>query len=87
MVLKVEFEKEFERKFRELAMKKYGYSRGAIKKASEEAIEIWIEMENRDLPKIERPIKNIRGIMKNLKGRYTSVELQHETSKLWTYKR
>ncbi len=87
MVLKVEFEKEFERKFRELAMKKYGYSRGAIKKASEEAIEIWIEMENRDLPKIERPVKNIRGIMKNLKGKYTSVELQHETIKLWTDKK
>ena len=27
------------KKFRKLAMKKYGYSKGSIKKASEEAIE------------------------------------------------
>ena len=86
MVLKVEFEKEFERKFRELAMRKFGFSKGAIKKASEEAIEVWIEMEDNELPKIQKQA-NIRGILKAYKGKYTSVELQHEARKLWANKK
>ncbi|MBS3099007.1 hypothetical protein J4462_02240 [Candidatus Pacearchaeota archaeon] len=80
MVIKVEFDKEFERKFRQLAMKKYGYSKGAIKKASREAISIWIEVEDKELPKLNNPAKVIRGVMKNLRGKYSSVELQHETT-------
>jgi len=83
MVLKIEFNKEFERKFRELAMRKYGFSKGSIKKAGEEAIKIWIELEDRELPKIKDPIEAISGIMKKLRGKYTSVELQHEASQLW----
>ncbi len=49
MVLKVEFEEELERKFRELAMKKYGYCRGSIKKAVEEAFRNWIKLEERKI--------------------------------------
>jgi len=41
MVLKVILSKELERKFRELAMKKYGYSKGSLKKATHHAIELW----------------------------------------------
>ena len=82
MVLKIGFDKEFEMKFRELAMKKYGFSKGSIKKAGEEAIKIWIQLEDKELPPIKNPIEAISGMMKSLKGKYTSVELQHEASKL-----
>lgn len=41
MSLKVNLNKELEKKFRELAMKKYGYSRGSLKKAAHHAIELW----------------------------------------------
>lgn len=84
MTIKVEFEGEFENKFRELAMKKYGFSKGSIKKASKEAIKNWIKVEDRQLPKSKDSIKAIRGIMKHLRGKYTSVELQHQATKLWT---
>lgn len=83
MVLKIEFTKEFENKFRELAMKKFGYAKGAIKKAGEEAMKEWIKLEENNIPKLNDPIESISGMMKHLKGKITSVELQHEASKLW----
>mgnify|MGYP001619976923 CR=1 FL=1 len=83
MVLKVEFEKTLEQKFRELAMRKYGFARGSIKKASEEAIKEWIKEQNSNLPIVKNPIKLIEGTLSHLRGKYTSVELQHEASKLW----
>ena len=87
MVLKVEFDERLEHEFRELAMRKYGYSKGSIKKASEEAIKKWIKDEDKQLPKFKDPIKKIEGMMKHLKGKYTSVELQHEATKLWAKKK
>ena len=86
MVLKVEFERKFEQKFRELAMNKYGFSKGSIKKASEEAIRKWINEEDKKLPELKNPIKLIIGSMKQLRGKYTSVELQHEAPKIWISK-
>jgi len=41
MVLKVHLNKELEKRFREIAMRKFGYSRGSIKKATSFAIESW----------------------------------------------
>lgn len=43
MSLRVELGEELEKKFRELAMKRYGYSKGAIKKATETALKRWTE--------------------------------------------
>ena len=86
MVLKLEFEKEFEQKFRELAMRKYGFSKGALSKASKEALKSWVKTEERTLPKVKDPFKNLRGCMKHLKGKYTSVQLQHEAKQLWLKK-
>ena len=83
MVLKVEFETELEQQFRELAMRRYGFSKGSIKKASEEAIESWIKQQNQGLQKVKDPLKLIEGILSHLKGKYTSVQLQHEAAKLW----
>jgi hypothetical protein len=36
--------KDSEEKFRKLAMKKFGYGRGSLSKAIEEALEIWIRI-------------------------------------------
>ena len=83
MVLKLEFDKELEQKFREVAMRKFGYSKGSIKKAGKQALKDWINVNNEDLPHVKDPFKSIRGCMKHLRGKYTSVELQHEAVKLW----
>lgn len=80
MVLKIDLE-NMEKKFRELAMRKYGFYKGSIKKAGNEAIKLWIELEEPVLPTIKNPINSIKGIMKHVKKR--SVELQHESLRLW----
>jgi len=41
----------------------------------------WIKMP--ELPITDNPLKSIKGCMKHLKGKYTSVELQHEATKLF----
>lgn len=41
MTLKVDLDKHLEKKFRQLAMEKFGYSKGALKKATHHAIELW----------------------------------------------
>jgi len=86
MVLKVELEKELEHKFREAAMRKFGYSKGSIQKASKEALIIWMSQQSTRVPKVEDPFKLVRGMLKDLKGKTTSVELQHEATKLWAKK-
>lgn len=43
MPIHVRVDPEIEKRFRELAMKKYGYSKGALRKAIEEAMLMWIE--------------------------------------------
>ncbi len=86
MVLKMEFDTEVEQKFRELAMRRYGFSKGSLKMAGQEAIQRWIKEEEKTLPRIKDPFKLLRGCMKHLRGKYTSVELQHEAINLWTEK-
>ena len=84
MTLKLAFEPELEEKFRELAMKRYGYGKGAITKAGREAVKKWVDDDFFvGIPRVKTPIKKIRGILSHLKGKYTSVELQHEAMELW----
>lgn len=84
MVIKVEFQEETEKKFREIAMRKYGYTKGAITKAAEEAVSDWIEAQGAKLPNMRDPVGLVEGMLSHLRGRYTAVELQHEARKLWT---
>jgi len=86
MVLKVELEKELEHKFREVAMKKFGYSRGSIQKASREALSSWVVQQSSKVPKVEDPFRLVEGVLSHLKGKKTSVQLQHEATKLWAKK-
>ena len=83
MSLRLEIDEELERKFREMAMKKFGYGKGSIKKASESAISKWVgERQKKTLKKVDDPVKLIEGAIPK-KGRAGSVELQHEATKLW----
>ena len=86
MVLKVELNRELEHKFREVAMKKFGYVKGSIQKASHEALSGWVVQQSSKVPKVEHPFDLIDGILSNLRGKKTSVELQHEATKLWAKK-
>ena len=73
---------ELEKTFRELAMKKYGYSKGSLKKASMEAIARWVA-EQKEIPASKEPFRLIEGILEKFKGKITSVELQHNAKNLW----
>lgn len=46
MRLNIELSKELEEKFREAVYSRYGMKKGNLKKAVEEAIEIWINTIN-----------------------------------------
>ena len=86
MVLKVELEEELEHKFREAAMRKYGYAKGSIQKATKEALSSWVMQQSTSIPKVDDPFKLVEGILGHLKGKKTSVQLQHEATKLWAKK-
>lgn len=86
MVLKIELERELEFKFREAAMRKYGYQKGSLQKATKEALNDWVHKQPTKIPKVDDPFKLVRGILGHLKGKKTSVQLQHEASDLWAKK-
>lgn len=83
MVLKVELERDLEYKFRETAMWRFGYTKGSLQKATKEALRSWIMQQSNKIPKVEDPFNLVEGILVKLKGKKTSVELQHEASRLW----
>ena len=86
MVLKFVLEKELEHKFREVAMRKYGYARGSLQKATKEALSNWVMQQSTKVPIVDNPFKLVEGILGYLKGKKTSVQLQHEAKKLWIKK-
>lgn len=81
--IKVYLSDEVEQKFREAAMKLYGYGRGSLSTASEKAILSWLsqvsEAESFAEP-TEDPVEAIYGMLSNVKR--SGVELQHEAGKI-----
>ena len=75
MTIRINLEESKERIFLAKAMEKYGFKKGAISKALEEAIDIWISIEQNVLPVIENPTDQLSGLLKEISE--TSVELQH----------
>ena len=74
---------EVEEKFRRLAMMVYGYGRGSLSKAAEEAFKQWITeheapLKGVDVPK--DPVGAIRGVLVGI--RKSGVELQHEARQI-----
>jgi len=87
MSLRLELDQGLEERFRKAAMSTYGYEKGSLKKAAEEAFYLWINTsKTTSIKRVENPVKLIQGIFAPLKGTYTSVQLQHESGKLWPKK-
>jgi len=84
MSLRVQIDQKLERKFREAAMKKFGYGKGALSRAAEEAILNWISNQKENPIFEGDPVKAIEGLLKDID--VDSVTLQHESRKLWTEK-
>ena len=80
MGLKVQIDEEKERIFRQKAFQKFGYKKGSLSAALEEAIENWLRTQN-NISKINNPTERISGMLEQVKER--SVELQHLATKLF----
>ncbi|MBN2153974.1 MAG: hypothetical protein JW839_21130 [Candidatus Lokiarchaeota archaeon] len=81
MSLKIKLPPEKEAAFREIAMKKFGYRKGSLSDALEEAITLWLGRESKPFKKVNNPTEQIRGMLSGIKG--TSVDLQHEGASLF----
>ena len=82
MVLKVNVDEKLELRFRELAMKKFGYSKGALSRALEEAIIKWIsDTESEEYVFEGDPVEAIDGLLAEID--IDSVELQHRIKDIW----
>ncbi|MEM3881035.1 MAG: hypothetical protein QXD19_04740 [Candidatus Bathyarchaeia archaeon] len=85
MTLRVQISKHLEQKFRELAMKKFGYTKGALSKAAEEALTQWtLTQQEEKLSFNNDPVEAIDGLLSEIST--SSVALQHEIQKYWASK-
>ena len=85
MSLRIKIDQKLERRFREAAMRRFGYGKGALSKAAEEAIRRWVStVESESLSFDEDPVEAIDGLLSDID--LNSVDLQHEAIKLWTSK-
>jgi hypothetical protein len=77
--IKVYIDENIEEEFRKTAMKVFGFGKGSLSKAAENAFKKWVQaysskVENLRIP--DDPIKEIAGQLEGLT--YTSVDLQHK---------
>lgn len=85
MTLRVQIDEQLERRFRELAMKRFGYGKGSLSKAAEEAILRWVSsFEEENVTFEGDPVEAIDGLLSDVD--ISSVELQHRAAKVWTLK-
>ena len=78
--LKIKLPDELEKVFRRLAMKRYGYQKGAMSAAAKDAIDGWTKSEEGGKLTKEDLWDELEGVMKHVKK--SSVQLQHEA---WSY--
>lgn len=84
-MIKAEIDDELELKFRELATRKFGCGKDALSRAVEEAIYIWVSLNEREQTDFkEDPVEAINGILSDIKA--DSVELQHKIKYIWASK-
>lgn len=83
-VLKVQIDEKVERKFRELAMRRFGYGKGSLSEAAEEAFLMWISSVEGALEFSGDPVGAIDGLLGEVEA--DAVRLQHEAKKLWSLK-
>jgi len=81
-LIRAKIDEEIEQKFRRLAMRRFGYGKGALGKAAEEAIMEWISAEEKDEVVFEGdPVEALDGLLAGVE--VDSVRLQHEIKDLW----
>ena len=80
--LRIQMVEKKAREFRETAMKTFGYSKGAISKAAEIALDDW--MKKIELSKTQPKLEKLRGCISDID--IDSVEAQHLAAKLWLKK-
>lgn len=82
--LRLQLRSDLERRFREAAMRRFGFRRGALTRAAEQAIEKWISSGVESVRFEGDPVKAIDGILAGLT--LSSVELQHSAKRTWASK-
>ena len=65
-------------------MKRFGFGKGALTRAAEQAFERWLSTAKEDVQFEGDPVKAIDGILGEMK--LNSVELQHSVRKAWASK-
>jgi len=65
-------------------MKRFGFGRGALSKAAEQAIEAWLSTTTVAPKFTDDPVKAISGILSEIDA--GSVELQHSVQNTWVAK-
>jgi hypothetical protein len=81
-LIRAKIDEELEQKFRRLAMRRFGYSKGALTKAAEQAILEWVSAEEKDKVVFEGdPVEALDGLLAGVE--IDSVRLQHEIKDLW----
>ena len=81
MTIRITLSDEEEQEFRKLAMRLYGYRKGALTNAARDALLEWMRRSQLSTP-IKEPTKALRGLLQKIS--LSSVELQHEATKLFT---
>lgn len=82
--MKIQVSDETEEKFREMAMRRYGFAKGSLSEAAEHAISEWVrhqgseEMREIARREIKDPVAAITGMLSHVKK--SSVELWHESA-------
>lgn len=79
-VIRANIDKKLELKFREYSMKKFGYAKGALTRAIEEAILKWLS----EVEFSGDPVEAIDGLLQDID--VDSVDLQHMIRKFWAGK-
>lgn len=79
--LRVQIKDDIERRFREAAMRRFGYMKGALSKAAEEALLKWLSSIGETAPFEGDPVEAIDGLLADVD--VDAVELQHAARELW----
>jgi len=80
--LRLQVKEELERKFREAAMKRFGYGKGALSRAAEEALQKWLASASVEEEVFKAdPVEAIDGLLADIK--LDSMKLQHLAVKMW----
>ena len=82
--LRLQLRSDLEKRFRENAMKRFGFGKGALTRAAEQAFERWLATSKENVRFEGDPVKAIDGILGDLE--LNSVQLQHSARQVWASK-